>query len=155
MAAGPAASSRTAPGYSICPGPGTGNTFSGPTTVNAGTLYFLNAAGGAPNSNISVNTGATLAAQLAVQNATSTIGKSLTLNGASAIFGTSDNPGSAAGRQNVYAFTNALTLASGASTISVNNTQNGGFGSNADFGSLSRSAGATVLFRGRIGGWRY
>ena len=49
----------------------------------------------------------------------------------------------------MYAFTNALTLASGASTISVNNTQNGSFGSNADFGSLSRSAGATVLFRGR------
>ena len=62
-------------------GAATGNTFSGPTTVNAGTLYFLNAARGAANSNISVNTGATLAAQLAVQNATSRIGKKLTLNG--------------------------------------------------------------------------
>ena len=72
----------------------------------------------------------------------------MSLNGGNVILGTNDNPSSAVGRQQRYVFTNALSLASGASTVSINNTQNGGFGSNIQFGSLSRTAGATVLFRG-------
>jgi autotransporter-associated beta strand protein len=136
---------------------GTGNTYSGPTTVNAGVLYFLGTSSqGAPNSAITVNSGATLAAQVSVQNTTETIGNSLTLNGASAIFGTNDNPNGAAGRENVYKFTNALTLSSGSNTVALNSTQNGGFGSEILFGSVSRSAGASVLFLGRnlgLGGY--
>ncbi len=135
-------------GVLVLSGAGASNTYSGPTTVNAGTLYFQGALAGAPNSDITVNSGATLAAQMSTQNAATTIGKSLTMNGANATFGTNDNPNSVAGRQNRYVFTNALTLASGASTISINNTQNGGFGSNVEFASLNRTAGATVLFRG-------
>ena len=78
-----------------------------------------------------------------------TIGKSLTLNGANAVFGTVDNPNSANGRSNVYAFTNGLTLNSGDNQVSMNHTQNGNFGSIIRFSSVSRVAGTTVLFRGR------
>jgi autotransporter-associated beta strand protein len=136
-------------GVLVLSGAGASNTYSGATTVNAGTLYFLAALPGAPNSDITVNSGATLAAQMSTQNAATTIGKSLTLNGAQATFGTNDNPNGAAGRQNRYLFTNALTLGSGDNVVAINNTQNGGFGSNVEFASLSRSSGGgTVLFRG-------
>ncbi|MDR3404152.1 MAG: autotransporter-associated beta strand repeat-containing protein [Chthoniobacter sp.] len=140
-------------GILLLSGNATGNTFTGATTVNAGTLYLWTnttaTTGGIPASDIIVNSGATLAAQSNIQNGVASIGKSLTLNGANAVFGTNDNPNSAVVRQQRYVFTNALTLASGASIVSINGGTNGGFGSNVEFATLSRSAGATVLFRGQ------
>jgi fibronectin-binding autotransporter adhesin len=130
------------------------NTYAGPTTVNGGTLYFNYQSNGtsvgASNSDFTLNSGTSLLAMMYVQSITGTVGKSLTMNGAYYQLGTTDSTASSNGRANTYAFTNALTLNSGSNTLSIDQTQNGGDGSDMLFGSLARTAGATVLFRGSL-----
>ncbi|MEO6477601.1 autotransporter-associated beta strand repeat-containing protein [Luteolibacter sp.] len=128
------------------------NTYSGSTVINAGTLS-LGSTGAGPytiaNSDVTVNAGGTFTfgADTDTRNITTTIAKSLTLNGGTAkLVGTFRSP--------TDVFTNDLTLASGSSLLAVDGATNGGFGSAVRFsGTLTRTAGATVLFRGRnLGG---
>lgn len=121
------------------------NTYSGATIVNAGTVSLASA--GTPNSiassDLTINSGATFTSagsSSAGQNFT--LAKSVTSNSGTFLFNN-------AFRGTTANVTNNLTLASGASLVAVNGGTNGGFGSQVIFGGLSRTAGATVLFRGK------
>ena len=116
------------------------NTYSGATTVNAGTLS-LKDSGTCLNSAFTVNSGATLTLDNSGANNASRLANAtaLTLNGGS--FNFIGSPSAAASET-----AGALTLNSGANTVTI--TPAAGGSTTMTFASLSRSAGATVLFRG-------
>jgi autotransporter-associated beta strand protein len=116
------------------------SNITGATTINRGTL-LLDSAGAIPGSTVTVNSGATLTLD---NNGTSIINRisdsaALTLNGASFNF---IGNGSSISSETA----GALTLSSGHNIVTV--TPGAGGSTIMTFASLSRTAGATVLFRG-------
>lgn len=116
------------------------NTISSTTTINAGTLT-LSGSGSATATTITVNLGGTLTLDNSATAVASRIGDALalTLNG-----GYFNYIGNAAGASTETA--GALTLPTGHNTVTV--TPGAGGATTMTFASLSRTAGATVLFRG-------
>ncbi|MFZ2540654.1 MAG: autotransporter-associated beta strand repeat-containing protein, partial [Gallionella sp.] len=118
------------------------NTYTGATTINAGGLT-LSGAGTAASSAFTVNLGGMLTLNNAATNNTNRISNTLalTLNGGELVFNGTNVAATAASET-----IGALTLASGASTVTLNSGTGGGTTLTA--ASIARSAGATVLFRG-------
>lgn len=115
------------------------NTYTGLTTVNAGTLALNSGAASIANSDVVVN-GATFSA--AGGNSTITRAKSLTLNGAASF-----NLSGASSGFSVDQITNAITLNPGAAaTVTV--TGSGTRNAQLTAASFVRNADSTVLFRG-------
>ncbi len=116
------------------------NTMSSTTTVNAGTLT-LSGSGSAVSTTITVNLGGTLTLDNSATAVASRLGDALalTLNGGNFNF-----IGNSAGASSET--TGALTLPTGHNTITV--TPGTGGSTTMTFASLSRTAGATALFRG-------
>lgn len=116
------------------------NTISSTTTINAGTLT-ISGSGSATATTITVNLGGTLTLDNSTTAVASRIGDALalTLNGGNFNF-----IGNSAGTSSETA--GALTLPTGHSTVTV--TPGAGGSTTMTFASLSRTAGATVLFRG-------
>ncbi len=116
------------------------NNFTGATNLNRGEIV-LSSTGAMPNSTITVGSGGTLT----LDNSSTTLlnrisdSAALTMNGGSFNF-----IGNATGTALENA--GALTIASGHNTVTV--TPGAGGPTTMNFASLSRTAGATVLFRG-------
>ncbi len=119
-----------------------GNTYTGNTTVNAGTLNLTTFTGASPNSNVTVAAAGTLSLDSAsgTYAASVTRAKGLTLNGGTLIV-----TGAAAGNTS-DAITNALTLGSGSSVVTV--TPNAATNAQLQAASLLRNVAGGVLFRG-------
>jgi fibronectin-binding autotransporter adhesin len=116
------------------------NTNSSTTTINAGNLT-LSGSGSAVSSTMTVNLGGTLTLDNSTTAVASRLGDALalTLNGGNFNF-----IGNSAGASSETA--GALTLPTGHNTITV--TPGTGGSTTMTFASLSRTAGATALFRG-------
>ncbi len=116
------------------------NTISSTTTINAGTLV-ISGSGSAVSTTITVNLGGTLTLDNSSTAVASRLGDALalTLNGGN--FNFLGNSAAAASET-----TGALTLSSGHNVITV--TPGAGGSTTMTFASLSRTAGATALFRG-------
>ena len=116
------------------------NTMSSTTTINAGTLA-LSGSGSAVSTTITVNLGGTLTLDNSTTAVASRLGDALalTLNGGNFNF-----IGNSAGVSSETA--GALTLPTGHNTVTI--TPGTGGSTTMTFASLSRTAGATALFRG-------
>ncbi len=116
------------------------NTYSGASTINAGTLT-LSGSGTAVSSAFTINSGATLTLDNSGTNVASRLGDAvaLTMNGGNFYF---IGNGAAAASETA----GALTLSSGYNIVTV--TVGAGGSTIMTFASASRTAGATVLFRG-------
>ncbi|MFA7285702.1 MAG: autotransporter-associated beta strand repeat-containing protein [Candidatus Paceibacterota bacterium] len=116
------------------------NTISSTTTINAGTLT-ISGSGSATATTITVNLGGTLTLDNSSTAVASRLGDAiaLTMNGGNYNF-----IGNSAGASSET--TGALTLLTGHNTVTV--TPGSGGSTTMTFASLSRTAGATVLFRG-------
>ncbi len=116
------------------------NTISSTTTINAGTLT-ISGSGSATATTITVNLGGTLTLDNSTTAVASRLGDALALTMNGGNFNFIGN--SAAGSSET---TGALTLSTGHNTVTV--TPGTGGSTVMTFASLSRTAGATVLFRG-------
>ncbi len=118
------------------------NTMSSTATINGGTVV-LSGSGSAVSATFTVNLGATLTLDNSTTNVASRLGDALalTLNGANFNF-----IGSNTAATNAAETTGALSPASGHNTVTV--TPGSGGSTTMTFASWSRTAGATVLFRG-------
>ncbi len=116
------------------------NTNSSTTTINAGNL-IISGSGSATATTITVNLGGTLTLDNSTTAVASRLGDALalTMNGGNFNF-----IGNGAGASSET--TGALTLPTGHNTVTV--TPGAGGSTTMTFASLSRTAGATVLFRG-------
>lgn len=116
------------------------NTISSTTAINAGTL-LINSSGSAVSTTITINLGGTLTLDNAATAVASRLGDALalTMNGGNFNF-----IGNTAGASSET--TGALTLSTGHNTITI--TPGSGGSTTMTFTSLSRSTGATALFRG-------
>ncbi len=116
------------------------SNFTGATIVNRGTL-LLNGAGAIPNSAVTVNAGGTYSVDNSAGVALNRMSETaaLTMNGGN--FNYIGN-----GTVSTSESTGALTLSSGHNVITV--TPGAGGSTTMTFASLSRTAGASVLFRG-------
>jgi fibronectin-binding autotransporter adhesin len=117
------------------------STYSGTTTVNAGTVTISGASGAiASSSAVTVNYGATMTLDNTTNNPDRIKNSApINLNGGSFNF---NGNGAGAASETV----DALNINSGASTVTV--TKGAGGSTTLTFASFSRTAGATVLFRG-------
>ncbi|MHB1948150.1 MAG: MBG domain-containing protein, partial [Gammaproteobacteria bacterium] len=124
-------------------------TYSGATTINAGTIKLTTATGTAVNTAFTVNQGGTLLldnSQIGANSNNARIANALTLNG-----GTLQLNGSNTASTNVNETVGELILPEGASTINL--TSGTGGSTELTFSgisntSISRTAGATILFSG-------
>ena len=124
------------------------NTYTGATMVNAGGLTLSGTGGSAVSSAFTVNLGSKLTLDNTTANTTTIGGRisdtlALTLNGGELVFNGTNVAATAASET-----IGALTLASGASTITLNSGTGGSTILTAASIARSPSAGATVLFRG-------
>ena len=117
------------------------NSYTGATSVNAGTLTLGGANGAATGSAFTVNAGATLKLDNSGSNNNNRLGDALALTMNGGEFVVTGNAGT-----NTSESIGALTLNSGYSTITL--TPDAAKNTQVTFASLSRSAGATALFRG-------
>lgn len=116
------------------------SNFTGTTTINRGTLT-LSVAGALPSSAVTVNTGGTYTVDNSVGAALNRMSETaaLTMNGGN--FNFVGN-----GTVSTSESTGALTLSSGHNIVTV--TPGAGGSTTMTFASLTRTAGASVLFRG-------
>ena len=123
---------------------GAANDLTGATTVAASSLTFNSATAGVATSDVTVNGGTTLAINYASGNLagdnTVTRAKSVQLNGATLTV-TGNTGGNST--ENI---TNALTISSGGSTMTLSSAA--GKRAILAAGSFARNSGGTVLFRG-------
>ncbi|MCY2989631.1 MAG: autotransporter-associated beta strand repeat-containing protein, partial [Planctomycetota bacterium] len=119
------------------------NTYSGATTINQGTLTLSGASGSAVNSAFTVAAGSSLTLDNSSVNNTNRLGDAvaLTLAGGELVF-----KGSNTASTNAAETVGALTLPSGASTVTV--MAGSGGTTILTFAGANRTAGATALFRG-------
>ena len=115
------------------------NTNSTTAALNNGTLTLSGASGAMTSATFTVNQGCTLKLDNSTTNNNDRIAGTLTMNGGEFVV-----VGNAAA--NTTESLGALTLASGYSTVTM--TPNAARNTQVTFSSLSRSAGALVLFRG-------
>lgn len=116
------------------------NNFTGATNLSRGEIV-LSESGAIPNTAITIGSGATLTVDNSTAAALNRLSESaaLTMNGGNfALIGNASS--------NASESTGALTLASGHNTITI--TPGAGGATTMTFASLSRTAGATALFRG-------
>ena len=116
-------------------------TYSGATTINAGTIT-LSGAGTAVSSAFTINLGGILTLDNnSGANNTNRLGDALAITMNGGYFNFIGSPSAIASET-----TGVLTLSSGYNTISI--TQGAGGSTTLTFASITRTAGATVLFRG-------
>ncbi len=116
------------------------NTISSTTTINAGTL-IISGSGSATATTITVNLGGTLTLDNTATAVASRLGDALALTMNGGNFNFIGNTAQAASET-----TGALTLSTGHNTVTI--TPGTGGATTMTFASFSRTAGASVLFRG-------
>jgi len=120
------------------------DTYNGSTTVNQGVLDITGAGTVRDSTSFTVNAGATLELDNRTTNTPGRIATAATTHGLTLNGGTFQFYGSSSGASSD--FVGALTLTSGASTVTVNAGTGGS--TVLTFASASHTAGATVLFEG-------
>ncbi len=116
------------------------NNFTGATNLNRGEIV-LSGSGAIPNSTVTIGSGGTLTIDNSTTSALNRLSDTaaLTMNGGTFNFIGSSTVGTSE-------FAGALTLSSGHNNVTI--TPGGGGSTTMTFASLSRTAGATALFRG-------
>ncbi|MCY2994598.1 MAG: autotransporter-associated beta strand repeat-containing protein, partial [Planctomycetota bacterium] len=118
------------------------NTYNGATTINAGAVILSGPNGSATSSAFTVSAGGKLSLDNSANNNTNRLGDALALTLAGGEFEFKGSSSTTASET-----VGALTLPSGASTVTAIPVS-GGSSTTLIFASASRTAGATVLFRG-------